>query len=387
MATTELASTGAPLSAGAPARTRGQDRVWASLPLLIGGALLAVILYAAFAHGAVTRSINTRVELVVAGLSAAAVLGWLWVGAVRLSAPRTAVAGVSLLVAFACWSGLSVLWSVAPDDSWIEVNRVVTYALVVALGIAIGASHRRGLVLVAKGFVLAALAVTVYALGQKVVPGLHVAGVFDLNQTGPLPRLQDPLGYWNALAMFMVLAAPAALALAVDRTRATAARLTWACGLVLIVITVPLTYSRGGLIALAVALAVGIGLSRERLRSAIWLAAIVVAALPAALAGLLVHELGTANVPLGSREWAGAILAAVVVGGLGALVLAGRWLIVREPQDSALWGRCQRPPTYRLGRRGHACGGRSARAHVVLARLHRHHLPRLAWLCQHPYDQ
>jgi O-Antigen ligase len=330
MATTELASTGTPLSPRAGARARGQTRVWDSLPLLIGAALLAAILYAAFAHGAVTRSTDTRVELVVAGLCAVAAAAWLWSGALRLSAPRTTVFGAGLLAAYACWSGLSVLWSVAPDDSWIEVNRILTYALVVALGITIGASHRRGVELVTKGFVLAALAVTVYAFGQKVVPGLHVTGVFDLNQTGPLPRLQEPLGYWNALAMFMVLAGPAALALTVDRTRATAARLAWASALMLIVITVPLTYSRGGLVALAVALAVGIGLSAERLRAVIWLVVIALAALPAALVGLLVHELGSADVPLGSREWAGAVLAAGALGGLGALILSGRWLVSRE---------------------------------------------------------
>jgi hypothetical protein len=332
MATTELASTGAPRYPREGARARGQARVLGGLPLLIGAGLLATILYAAFAHGAVTRSTDTRVELVVAGLSTVAALGWLWLGAFRLSAPRTSAVGAGLLAAYACWSGLSVLWSVTPDASWIEVNRVVTYSLVLALGIAIGASHRRGVTLVAEGFVVAALAVTLYALGQKVVPGLHVAGVFDLNQTGPLPRLQEPLGYWNALAMFMVLAAPAALAFTVDGARTTASRMAWACALALIVITVPLTYSRGGLIALAVALAVGIGLSRERLRSVVWLVAIVLAALPAALVGLLVHELGRADVPLGSREWAGALLAAVVLGGLGALTLTGRWLIPREPR-------------------------------------------------------
>lgn len=328
MAITELASTGASLSPRAATQARG--RAWESLPLLIGVALLAAILYAAFGHGAVTRSTATRVELVVAGLSAVASLGWLWVGALRLSAPRATVIGAGLLVMYAAWSGLSVLWSVAPDNSWIEVNRVVTYALITVLGIAVGASHRRGLELVAKGFVLAALAVTVYALGQKVVPGLHLSGVFDLNQTGPLPRLQEPLGYWNALAMFMVLGAPAALALTVDRARPTATRLAWACALTLIVITVPLTYSRGGLIALAVALTVGIGLSRERLRSVAWLVAIVLSALPAALIGLLVHELGTANVPLDARESAGAILAGVALGGLGVLVVTGRLLIPRE---------------------------------------------------------
>ena len=332
MATTELASTGAPLSPRAGERARGQAGVWRSLPLLLGAALLATILYAAFGHGAVTRTTDTRVELVVAGLSVVAALGWLWFGTLTLRAPRTTVVGVGLLGAYACWSGLSVLWSVAPDQSWIEVNRVATYVLVVGLGIAVGSSHRRGLEIVAKGFVLAALAVTVYALGQKILPGLYPASVFDVSQGGALPRLQEPLGYWNALALFMALAAPAALALTVDATRTVAARLASACALALILITVPLTYSRGGLLALAVALAVGIGLSRERLRSVLWLVAIVLAAVPAALVGLLVHELTTANVPLGSREWAGGVLAAATLAGLGGLVLIGRRLTVMDPR-------------------------------------------------------
>jgi hypothetical protein len=330
MVTPQPASTGATLSPRVGAGEREGSWPWASLPVGIGIVLLAAILYAAFAHGAVTRSADTRVELVVVGLAVLGALGWLWVGAIRLRAPRLAFAGAVLLGAYACWSGVSVIWSVAPDNSWIEVNRVLTLLLVLGLSIAIGASHPRGLELITKVFVLAALAVTVYALGQKVVPGLHVAGLFNLNQTGPLPRLQEPLGYWNALALFIVMAAPAALALAVDATRRPAPRLASAAALALILITVPLTYSRGGLLALAVALAVGIGLSAARLRSVIWLTITVFSALPAALVGLLLQQLSVANVPLGTREWAGGVLAGAALGGLGLLVLSGRRLIALE---------------------------------------------------------
>ena len=326
MAITELASP-APLSRPAAPDLRGTARVWPRLPVVIGLALLATILYSAFAHGAVTRSSATAVELVVAGLSAVGALGWLWLGTLRLSAPRATVAGVALLAGFACWSGVSVLWSINPDQTWIEVNRALTYMLVAGLGIALGASHTRAVELVARGFVLAALAVTAYALGQKVLPGLHLAGVFDLNQTGELPRLQEPLGYWNALALFMVMAAPAGLALAADSSRSAPLRLSAACALALILITVPLTYSRGGLIALAVALAVGIGLSGERLRSAIWLGAALAAAAPAILVGLLMPQLSTAFVALGTREWAGGVLAVAVIGGLAVLALAGSRLV------------------------------------------------------------
>jgi hypothetical protein len=332
MATSELVSAGRPFPGGTATDARAAAPARANLPILIAVGVLAVILYSAFAHGAVTRSAATRVELVVAGLAALAALGWLWLGTVRVTAVRATLLGLVLLGGFAVWSGLSVLWSINPDQTWIEVNRVLTYLLVVGLGVAIGASHARGVELIAKGFVPAALAVTIYALGQKVLPGLHISGVFNLDQTGPLPRLQEPLGYWNALALFIAMAAPAALALTVDGTRSPAGRLGAACALGLMVTTIPLTYSRGGLIALAVALAVGLGLARERLRSLVWLITVVLTALPAILVGLLVHELSAANVTLETREWAGGVLAAPILGGLAVLVLLGRQLLPLEPR-------------------------------------------------------
>ena len=126
--------------------------------------------------------------------------------------------GVGLLAGYAVWSALSVLWSISPDQTWIEVNRVITDTLVVVLGVVIATSYGRAVELVAVGFVGVALAATLYALGEKVLPGLYPAGVFIVNQGGAIPRLQDPLGYWNALALFLVMAAPAALGLTVDRT-------------------------------------------------------------------------------------------------------------------------------------------------------------------------
>jgi hypothetical protein len=298
--------------------------------------MLVLILYAAFAHGAVSRSEETRIELAVAALAGLAAFGWLWLGTVRMSMARIALAGVGLLAAFAVWSGLSVVWSLAPDQSWIEFNRVLTYVLVVCLGVAVGASLRRGLELIAGGFVVVALLVTVYALGQKLFPGLHVPGVFDLNQTGPLARLQEPLGYWNALALFIALGAPAALALAVDTARSRRARLACALVLQLMLTTIPFTYSRGGLAALVLALAIAVGLSADWLRSASWLALAVLCALPAILVGLLVHRLSGNNIALSTREGAGGLLALVVLVSLaGHALVASRLLRVEARIRSA----------------------------------------------------
>ena len=62
----------------------------------------------------------------------------------------------------------------------------------------------------------------------------------------------------------------------------------------------------------------------------IWLAAIVLASLPAVMLGQLMHQLNTGDLRLGTREWAGGVLAGAVLGGLAGLVLAGRWVMARE---------------------------------------------------------
>jgi hypothetical protein len=304
--------------------------------------MLVVILYAAFAHGAVSRSEETPVEVAVAALAGLAAFGWLWLGTIRLSMTRLALVGVSLLAAFGVWSGLSILWSVAPDQSWIELNRVVTYALVVCLGAAIGVSLRRGVELLAGGFVVVAILVTLYALGQKLFPGLHISGLFTLDQTGPLARLQEPLGYWNALALFIALGAPSALALAVTTERTRRARLSSALALQLMLTTIPFTYSRGGLAALALALAIGVGLSADWLRSLSCLALAVLSSLPAILVGLLVHQLSGNNLSLGTREGAGAILAGVVLASLVVHAVIARHLIGADARIRAVEQRLPR---------------------------------------------
>src|SRR5437763_9039655 len=116
-----------------------------AVPVSIGVALLAVILYAAFAHGGASASTDTRIELAITAISVAALVPLLWTGRLRLAAPRTAAVAVGLLGAFAIWSGITVLWSVAPNQTWIEVNHVITYLLVLGLAMAIGSTYSRAI--------------------------------------------------------------------------------------------------------------------------------------------------------------------------------------------------------------------------------------------------
>jgi hypothetical protein len=317
--------------AGHLARVRpGTASTAARTPVLLAGALLALVLYAAFSHGAVGSPAEARLQVVLAAVAAAAGAAWLWSGTLRLSAPRLALAGVGLLGAFAVWSGVTLLWSVAPDNTWSELNRALSYVIALVLAVALGASSERSIRLVSEGFLLVAIAVALYGLGQKLVPGLHIAGLFDLNQTGPLPRLQEPLGYWNALALLLALGSPVALMVTVDATRTVRVRLLALIGLVVMLLAIGFTYSRGGVLALVVGLAVAIGFGGAWLRSLIWLAVGVIAALPALLFGLLSHALTAANVDLGTREGAGAILAAILIVSLLLLLVAARELAKRE---------------------------------------------------------
>jgi hypothetical protein len=274
--------------------------------------LMLLLLYAAYDHGAAGLSAGARLQTVTAALAALVAAGVLWTGSLRLAAPRRAVLAIVLLGGFALWSAVTLAWSVSPDATWTEFNRVLTYLLVLGVAVTVGASHREAIALVARGFLLVAMAVAVYGLGQKLVPGLHIGGLVDLNRTGAFARLQAPLGYWNALALLLAMAVPIGLGIAVDRSATNGARLTALLAIELLLLTIVLTLSRGGLLALAFGGGIGIAVSGARLRSLMWAALVLLCTLAPLLIGLTNHSLTTSNVALGPRERAGAELAAVL---------------------------------------------------------------------------
>ncbi len=297
---------------------------------VLGSALLAVCLYAAFAHGAVAPAAFERIQIAVTVVCVVVSSAWLWNRTLVLRAPALGWLALGLLAAFAVWCALTLFWSVAPDATWADCNRAVTYTLLVVLAIALGASHTHALELVATGFLAICLAVTAYALGQKLLPGLHLASLFNLNQTGQLPRLQEPLGYWNALALFVALGVPLALAAALDPSRPEGIRVAAAVVIVPMLLTLGFTYSRGGVLALICGLAVAIAVSGAGLRWLMWLTLACLASAPALVLGLLSHSLTAMNVGLGSRELAGVELTGVLAASMTLLAAAARRLIVRE---------------------------------------------------------
>jgi hypothetical protein len=230
---------------------------------------------------------------------------------------------LATMAGLAAWSALSIVWADAPDLAWIDADRQAIGLCALALGIALGAilpgaPRLFGLALAAGAALPIAL-----ALGTKILPGW-------LGSDSDLARLAEPVGYWNALAMVAALAAPGLLWLAGGAERPRWGAPVAGAGLAAVLVTVLLTYSRGGLLALLMAVGVTFAfLPRRGAGLAALAAGAVGCALPAAYA-LTDPLLSTDQIPTALREGAGGGLAWRLAIGLAAgAVLApvlARWL-------------------------------------------------------------
>jgi len=183
---------------------------------------------------------------------------------------------------FVAWVGLSVLWSLGPDLSWMAFDLAALY-LVVAAVLGLTPVRRLQLLVAAAGFLVVAVAVAVYAYLGKVLPDV-------VTHAHTYARLDSPIGYWNVLALMMIMALMVVLALAGDRRVRAVWRMLAAVAGVPLCFTFFFTLSRGGWIALAVALVVYFALCTTRLAS---LATLVAVAAPVAAALWRVRDLGT----------------------------------------------------------------------------------------------
>jgi O-Antigen ligase len=183
---------------------------------------------------------------------------------------------------FVAWVGLSVLWSLGPDLSWMAFDLTALY-LAVAAVLGLTPVRRLQLLVAAAGFLVVAVAVAVYAYLGKVLPDV-------VTNAHTYARLDSPIGYWNVLALMMIMALMVVLALAGDRRVPAVWRTLAAVTGVPLCFTFFFTLSRGGWIALAVALAVYFALCTTRLAS---LATLVAVAAPVAAVLWRVRDLGT----------------------------------------------------------------------------------------------
>ena len=300
---------------------------------MLGVALAALVAWALFSEGATSLENEAGLQVALCAVALVTLAGLLFSPRVRLRAPWQALAGLALLVLFAAWSGWSIEWSVAPDLSWVQLNRWAAYSLVVALALVLGSSLRRAPQRVAIAFLAVATAVAVYALGGKVTPWLSIPGLIDLDQTGDFSRLRAPLGYWNALGLVCVLAGPIAVRTAADSDASQRLRTFSLIALVLLLVTLGLTYSRGGILALVVALVALAAIGPDRLRLAAVSVLGAAAAVPAYLVAIVRDDLTTDGLTnVSQRSDDGLILLGALAAGIALAVIFGRRLMQSDAQ-------------------------------------------------------
>jgi O-antigen ligase len=289
--------------------------------LLLGAAavLLAAALFFSEGSSAERLAWIGGAAILVTGATGAAALCGL-VPLPRLG--REGVALLALLAGLVVWIGASIVWSAAPDRSWVYFNRSVAYLAFAVLGLFVAAVEPRAPRRVAGGLAALLAGVAVWALAGKVVPALY-------EDYGRFARLRSPVGYWNGLALLCALGLPLALWLAARRTHTVAIRAAGAVLAYALVVAVFLTYSRGGLGAAAFAVAAWLFLTDERFESVGALAvalppALAVVALGFALPGVA-EDRQPRDVRVEDGGWFGL---AVFVGGIpvaGLLVAALRY--------------------------------------------------------------
>ena len=130
----------------------------------------------------------------------------------------------------------------------------------VSFALALAVLARRSVQLLLPALLAGIVAVAAYALATRLLPDR--VGSFD-SYVGY--RLSEPLGYWNALSIFVAIGIVVAVGLAA-RARALVVRALSAASLVLLFPVLYFTFGRGGWIALAAGLAVAIAVDPRRLQ-------------------------------------------------------------------------------------------------------------------------
>jgi hypothetical protein len=277
------------------------------------GAVLAWI--AVKANGGLRIDDTTAVEIAVdliAGVVGAVAL--LVVAGTRRNRWGTIAAALfALMVTF---TAISTVWSVVPDQSWIEANRLVTYLAVFAIGMAFVrlAPHRWAVVV--GGITIACLVVSGWALLHKVFPAW-------LEPDEIYARLREPFGYWNAVGLMAALGVPGCLWLGARRAGHAAFNALAYPATALLLVVVLLAYSRGALLALVVGCGFWFAVVPLRLRGFAVLAVATAGAVPVIVWTFAQDALSKDKVPLDLRDQAGHQLGVAVLFMVAAVLAAG----------------------------------------------------------------
>ena len=309
----------APITARLAPRARGGAALAGAIALVLAGTGFV-------ADGGLRLERTTYVEIALmllgAGLCAAALLVPA-ARAERLHGGLT-LAAVALLAAY---TAVSITWSLAPSDSWIEANRTFSYLAAFAGTMALARLAPGRWPAVLHGIALACVVVCGWALLTKVFPGA-------LAEEEIYARLRAPFDYWNAVGLMAALGIMPLLWLGARRSgRAAVGALAWP-GIALLEVALMLAYSRGALLALAAGLVFWFAVVPLRLRSAVVLLGATAGAAPVIGWAFAMTGLNTDRLPLAVRSDTGHELGAlllVMIVVLLALGLAAGFLAAERP--------------------------------------------------------
>jgi tetratricopeptide (TPR) repeat protein len=189
----------------------------------------------------------------------------------------------SLLVfgVFATLTALSIFWSIAPDQTWIEANRTFAYFAVFAGGVAAGRLFPTSYAVLLRGLLGGIAIVIAYALASRVFPESLGGG------TEIYARIGEPFGYWNAVGVTAAIGVVPALWLGARRSGHQPANALAYPLLALLYVAMFLAFSRGSLVTAGIGVLLWFVFVPLRLRS---LPVFVIPAL--ACAPLLIWALG-----------------------------------------------------------------------------------------------
>jgi len=236
------------------------------------------------------------------------------------------LAAALAMFALAAFTALSVNWSVAPANSWLEANRTLAYGAAFAGAIALvrlAAGRWRSII---AGVLLATVIVSAYAVASKIVPEA-------LDAAGSQARLSVPLGYSNAVGLTAALGIAPALWLGSRREGHGVLGALAAPALCILMVALVLSYSRGAVLAAVISVAFWLAVVPLRLRALSMLAIGGVAAAAVVAWSLRQPGLANDNVALASRSAAGHRLGLILLGALVVAALAA--LLVRFAGDRA----------------------------------------------------
>jgi hypothetical protein len=298
---------------------------------LVGAAIaVALCVYVFVTTGGVDLGANTWAEIVLvvlgAGIGVWALLrgrgGRAWGGAT-----------VSLFAALAALTIASIAWSVAPDTSWTEASRTLSYLAAFGGAVALARLLPRRWPALVGGLASGATLLCGYALLVKVFPG-----TFD--PADPVGRLRLPFGYWNAVGLIGAVGLPPVLWAGARTETDRRLRALTPGAFAVLATAILLSYSRSALAVAVIGLAIWFAWVPFRLRAAAVLGLGGAGGAVLIAWALTTHALTADHVALGARTSAGHTYGVILVIVLGVLTAGGFALV-------SAFGRVQVPAPVR----------------------------------------